>query len=158
MYALEHHVYGWFLGAIVFENAIGLVGPNDLSGVRFPPEAACMTEPLSFGLISFTAQDGLFRKFTLRDIHYRADNFVVACLVRKGMCEIMKMLYRTIRHQQPMLIIKVTSALRRTTKGVFDEAHIVRMSSLQYQIGCRFRAGRVPINSSRFVGPKYPLG
>ena len=69
----------------------------------------------------------------------------------------MKMLYRTIRHQQPMLIIKVTSALRRTPKGVFDEAHIVRMSSLQYQIGCRFRAGRVPINSSRFVGPKYPL-
>ncbi len=116
-----------------------------------------MTEPLSFGQISFASQDGLFRKLAVRDIHYCADNFVVACLVRKGMCKVVKMLYRTIRHQQPMLIIKVTSALRRTLKGVFDEAYIIRMSSLQYQIGCWFRAGRVPINSSRFVGPKYPL-
>src|SRR5207245_5384756 len=119
-------------------------------------EAAGVTEPLSFGQISFASQDGFFRKFTLRDIHYRADNFVVACLVRKRMCKIMKMLYRTIRHQQPMLIIKVTFALRRTLKSIFDEAHILRMRSLQYQIGYRLRAGRVAINSSRFVGPKYP--
>ena len=69
----------------------------------------------------------------------------------------MKNLYRTIRHQKPMLIIKVTSALRRTLQGIFDKVHIVRMGSLQYQLGRRFRPWRVPVNPSRFLGPKYPL-
>jgi hypothetical protein len=73
------------------------------------------------------------------------------------MCKIMKMLYRTIRHQQSVLIIKVTSAPRRTLKGVFDKNHIVRMSSLQYQIGRRFGPRRVPVNPSRLLGPEYPL-
>src|ERR1700730_16662878 len=116
-----------------------------------------MTKFLGFGQISFASPDRLFRNLTFRDVRYRADNFYIACLVPKAMCKIMKMLYRTIRHQQPMLIIKVTSAPRRTLKGVFDKAHIVRMSSLQYQIGRRFRPGRVPVNPSRFLGPEYPL-
>ena len=69
----------------------------------------------------------------------------------------MKNLYRTIRHQQPMLIIKVTSALRRTLQGIFDKVHIVRVSSLQYQIRRRFRPGRISVNPSRFLGPEYAL-
>src|SRR6185295_9802797 len=43
MNALEHHVEVWFLGVVVFENAIGLVRPHDLAGIRFPPEAARVT-------------------------------------------------------------------------------------------------------------------
>jgi hypothetical protein len=49
------------------------------------------------------------------------------------MGKIVDMLYRTIRHQQPVLKVKVTSALRRPLKDVFEEVHIIRMDSLQYQ-------------------------
>ena len=94
----------------------------------------------------------------LRDIHDRADNFFVAGLVPKTMGTIMKMLYRTIRHQQSMLPIKVIYALRRTLENFFEKAHIVRVRSLQYQLGRRLRAGRVSVNPSRFLGPKNPLG
>ena len=87
----------------------------------------------------------------------RADDFVVAGSVPHAMCEIVKMLDRTIRHQQPMLVIEVTSALRRALERVFDEAHIVRMRSLQYQLGRWFRSGRIPVNPRRLVGPKYSL-
>src|SRR5712671_6134262 len=74
MYALEHHVEVWFLGAVVFENTIGLVRPNDLSGIRFPPEAACLTQSLGFGEIGFASPDRFFRHFAFRDIRYRTDN------------------------------------------------------------------------------------
>src|SRR5260370_11477650 len=73
------------------------------------------------------------------------------------MRETMNMLYRTIRHQQPILKVKVTSALRRSLKNVFEKVHIIRMDSLQYQIGRRFRPGRVPVDPGRFLGPKKPL-
>src|SRR6476620_655074 len=116
-----------------------------------------MTESLGLGEIGFASPDSLFPDFTLRDIHDRADNFFVARLVPEAMCKIMKMLYRTIRHQQPMLIIKVSSALRGTLKNVCKTAGIVRMRSLQYQIGRWFRSGRVPVNPSRFIRPEYPL-
>src|SRR5712664_1821764 len=157
MYALEHHVEVWFPGAVVFENTIGLVRPNDLSGVRFPSEAAGLTQSLGFGEIGFASPDSFFRHFAFRDIRYRADNLFVAGLVPKAMCKIMKMLYRTIRHQQAMLPVKVTSALRCTYKNLFETAHILRMRSLQYQVRCRFRPGRVPVNPGRFLRPEYPL-
>jgi hypothetical protein len=68
------------------------------------------------------------------------------------------MLYRAIRHQQPMLIVKVISTPPRTLERVSDKVHILGMNSLQYQIGCRFRPGCVPIDPRRFLRPKYPLG
>ena len=49
------------------------------------------------------------------------------------MRKIMKMLDGTIRHQQPMLIIKVISALGHTVNGAFDKAHIVRMGPMKYE-------------------------
>src|SRR6266850_2836371 len=56
-----------------------------------------------------------------------------------------------------MLVIKVTSALRGALERVFDEADIVRMRSLQYQLGRRFRSGGIPVNPRGLVGPKYSL-
>ena len=38
------------------------------------------------------------------------------------MRKIVNMLYRTIRHQQPVLNVKVTSALRRSLAAPFSEA------------------------------------
>src|SRR5229473_8002206 len=142
---------------IAFKDSEGLVGPEDLPAGNFPPEAACVTKFLGFGQISFASPDSFFRHSTFRDIRYRADNFFVACLVSKAVCKIMKMLYRTIRHQQAMLPVKVISTLRCTFKNLCEAAHIVRMGSLQYQIGCRFCPGRVPVNPGRFIGPEYPL-
>jgi hypothetical protein len=54
------------------------------------------------------------RKRRPNQIHYRADNFFVACFIPKVMCKIMKMFYGTIRHQQAVLPVKVISALSRT--------------------------------------------
>jgi hypothetical protein len=68
------------------------------------------------------------------------------------------MLDRTIGHQQSVLVIKVTSALRRTFKSVLDQVYICRMRALQNQLGCWFRLGRIPVNLSCFLGPKYPVG
>jgi hypothetical protein len=61
-----------------------------------------VTESLGFGKISFASPDRFFRNLTFRDIHYRADNIVVASFVHKVMWKIMKMLYRTIRQHQPI--------------------------------------------------------
>src|ERR1700745_207042 len=112
---------------------------------------------LRFRKVGFAPPDSFFRHLALCDIQDRADNFFITCLVLKAMCKIVKMLYRTIRHQQPMFIVKVTSALRRALKDVLEKAYIVRMSSLQYQIRRRFGTRRVAVNPSRFLGPKYPL-
>src|SRR5258707_1193458 len=116
-----------------------------------------MTKSLGLGEIRFASPNRLFRDFMLCDIHDRADNLFVARFVLNAMCKIMNMLYRTIRHQQPVLAVKVMSALRRTPKNVCEKAHIVRMRSLEYQIGRWFRAGRVPVNPSRFIRPEYAL-
>jgi hypothetical protein len=70
------------------------------------------------------------------------------------MCNVVKKLYRAIRHQQPMLVIKVTSIARCPFKCVLDKAYIVGMSSLEYEIGRGLRPGRVPVNPSGFLGPK----
>src|SRR6266850_3533400 len=56
-----------------------------------------------------------------------------------------------------MLVINVTSALRGALERVFDEAQIVRMRSLQYQLWRWFRSGGIPVNPRRLVGPKYPF-
>jgi hypothetical protein len=112
---------------------------------------------LGFGQVSFASPDRFFRHFTFRDIRDRAGNFFVAGLVPEAMCTIMKMLDRTIRHQQAMLPVKAIAALRCTFKNLCETAHVVRMRSLQYQVGCRFRPGRVPVNPGRFVGPEYPF-
>jgi hypothetical protein len=110
-----------FFGVVVFENAIGFVRPHDLSGTRFPPEAARMTEGLGFGQIRVASPDSLFRNFTFRNVDDCADYFIVAGFVRYPMCNIMKILYRAIRHQQPMLIVKVASVVGRPLECVFDE-------------------------------------
>src|ERR1700746_2071423 len=81
---LHHHVYGRLLGAIVFEDAVGFVRPDNLSIVRLPAKAARMTKSLSFGQISFAPPDYFFGNFALRDIHYRADSFLVTRLVNQG--------------------------------------------------------------------------
>src|SRR5229473_109785 len=136
-------------------------GSLTLGDVRHRPdklEVAGVTDSLRFGEIGFASPDSFFRDSTLRDIHDRAENFFVACLVSQAMCKIMKMFYRTVRHQQPMLQVKVTSALRRTLKNVFEKVDIVRMRSLQYQIGRWFRPGWISVNPSRFLGPEYALG
>jgi hypothetical protein len=57
-----------------------------------------------------------------------------------------------------MLKVKVISCLSSPLKDSLEQFHIVRMDPLQNQIGCRLRPGRVPIDPSRFLGPKHPLG
>src|ERR1700693_2882782 len=105
-----------------------------------------MTKLLGFSQIGLTSPGRLSRNLTFRDVHDRADNLFVARLVPNGVRKITNMLYRTIRHQQPMLPVEVMSALRCTPKNVCETAHIVRMRSLQYQIRRWFRPGRVPVN------------
>src|SRR5580704_14902517 len=156
-YPLKHIDQGWLLGVVPFVNAIGFLRPDGFSCIGLPPKAACMTELLGFSQIGLTSPGRLFRNLTFRDVHDRADNLFVARLVPNGMRKIMKMLYRTIRHQQPMLPVKLMSALHCTPKNVCEKAHIVRMRSLQYQIGRWFCPGRVPVNPSRFIRPEYPL-
>src|ERR1700730_10719905 len=60
---LHHHVQGRLLGAIVFEDAVGFVRPHNLSGVWSPTETARVTEPLSFGQISFAPPEHFFGNF-----------------------------------------------------------------------------------------------
>src|SRR6476659_5986475 len=60
MYAPHHRIYCWFNRGIVLEDAIGFVRPDSLSTVRFPTEATCVTEPLCFGQVGFTAAQPAF--------------------------------------------------------------------------------------------------
>ena len=68
MYAPHHRIYCWFNRGIVLEDAIGFVRPDSLSTVRFPTEATCVTEPLCFGQLGFTAAQfgGSFRHLRLK--------------------------------------------------------------------------------------------
>src|SRR2546427_5464666 len=145
-----------FRSWIALKDSERLVGPEDLAAGNLPPEATCVTQLLRFGQVGFASPDGFFRNLTFRDVDDRSHNLVVACFVSHAMCEIVKMLDRTVWHQQPMLVIKIISAVRRSLERVCDKAHIVRMGALQNQIGRRFRSGRVPVNPRRLLGPKYP--
>src|ERR1700752_1611286 len=79
--------------------------------------------------------DLVLRALAFRDVDDRADNLVVARFVPHAMRAIVEMLYRAIRHQQPMLVVEVTFASGRTRNRVFDEADIVWMRSPQDQLG-----------------------
>src|SRR5258706_1299739 len=109
-YPLEQPDQGWLLFAVPFVNTIGFFRPNDFSCIGPPPKAACMTKLLGFSQIGLTSPDRLFRNLTFRDVHDLAANLFVARLVPNGMRTIMKVLYRTIRHQQPMLPVELMSA------------------------------------------------
>src|SRR6266446_10250059 len=56
-----------------------------------------------------------------------------------------------------MLKVKVTSALPCALKNALKKVYILRVDSVQDQVGRGFRSGRVPVNPSRFIRPKYPL-
>jgi hypothetical protein len=99
----------------------------------------------------------LLGNLPVRDVNYRPDDFVGAGFIPHAMGEIVQMLDGAVRHQQPMLVIKVTSALPGALERVFDEAHILRVRSLQYQLGRWCRSGGIPVNPRRLVGPEYPL-
>src|SRR5580698_5404134 len=57
-----------------------------------------------------------------------------------------------------MLKVKVASRPPRRLKNVLDKVKIVRMDSLQNQIGCRFRLGSVSVDPGGFLGPEHPIG
>src|SRR4029077_11841488 len=116
-----------------------------------------MTKLLGFSQVGLASPDRLFRNLTLRDVHDRSDNLFVADLVLNGMRKITKVLCRTIRHQQPMLPVELLPALRCAPQNVRKKARIVRMRSLQYQIGRWFGAGRVTIDACRLIRPENPL-
>src|SRR5258708_8531984 len=82
--------------AVVIErSAVGIktfaTGSNYDNGLRC--EIQDLTE------LCFLFPDSFFRNLTFRDIQDRAGNLFVARLILNGMRKIMKMLYRTIRHQ-----------------------------------------------------------
>ena len=81
------------------KNSESLVGPEDLAARNLPAKAAGVTEFLGFGQIPFAPPDGLLCNLAVRDVNYRADDFVVAGFVPHAMCEIVQMLDRSIRHQ-----------------------------------------------------------
>src|SRR5579863_2383539 len=71
----------------------------------------------------------LFGQSTFRYIHDCADRFLIAAAVSQRVRKTTNVFYRTIRHQQPMLEIKVTSALSSPLKDALEKFHIVRMDS-----------------------------
>src|SRR6266436_2349399 len=155
----EVFAVGQAIGWIETQNTITLLRPVTGSTSRGAPgPTAGLAHLLRFRQVPLTAPEVFLGRLALCDVGHRADNFFVACLVSQATCKIMKMFYRTVRHQQPMLQVKVTSALRRTLKNVFEKVDIVRMRSLQYQIGRWFRPGWISVNPSRFLGPEYALG
>src|SRR6185295_8863216 len=139
------------------KNSEGFGGPKDVAARHLPAEAARVAQFLGFGQIRLASADSFLRNLAVRDIDYRADDFLVAGFVSHAMCDIVQMLDGAIRHQQPVLVIKVSSAARSSLERVFDKAYVVRMRALQDQIGRRFRSRRVPVDPRRLVGPKYPL-
>src|SRR6185295_3153221 len=86
------------------------------------------------------------------------NHFIVAGFVPHAMSNVMKMLCRTIRHQQAMLIVEVSSIGGRPLEGAFDEANVVGMRSLEDQFRRWFGHGRVSVNPSGFLGPEQSVG
>src|SRR6266478_10049540 len=65
---------------VVLENAIGFIRPDNLSTVRSPPEAAGVTEPLSFRQVRFAPSEFLGQELVFRDV-YGAANVLFQALV-----------------------------------------------------------------------------
>src|ERR1700686_3102190 len=74
MDALHHRIYCWLNRAVVLENAIGFVCPDNLACVRFPAEAARVTEPLGFGQVRFAPAELLGQEFVFRNVYGRAND------------------------------------------------------------------------------------
>src|SRR5271165_366513 len=69
MYPLQHGLHGGCGGAIIFEDAIGFVGPDNFSAVNTPPKAARMAEMLSLREIRFAPLQRLRQLLLLSDVH-----------------------------------------------------------------------------------------
>src|SRR5258707_14708448 len=72
MDALHHRIHCWLECAVVLEDAIGFVRPDNLFVVRFPSEAARVTEPLSLGEIMLAAPQGFFDALSVLDVGHDA--------------------------------------------------------------------------------------
>src|ERR1700687_2801061 len=65
----HQHVQCRLPGTLVLEDAISFVCPDIFSRIRIPPEAACVTESLGFGQVSFAPAKLLSKSLVLRDIY-----------------------------------------------------------------------------------------
>src|ERR1700719_4520649 len=74
VYTLHHHVQGRLPGAIVLEDTVGFLRPDNFCAVRFPPETACVTEPLSLCQIGLAPSEFLSEKLVLRNVHPSAND------------------------------------------------------------------------------------
>src|SRR5882724_1025612 len=80
MDALHHQIDCWLNPVAVLEDAIGFIGPDYLSSIRSPPEAARVTEPLSFRQVRFAPAEFLGQELVFRNV-YGAANVLFQALV-----------------------------------------------------------------------------
>jgi len=85
---------------------------------------------------------------------YRAHEFQIICTtMHRGMAYDAKILHRTIRHQQPVLKIKILLLLLRRIDDPLDGFDVLWMNSFEYQFQRRFGRRREVENAIRFSGP-----
>src|SRR5215475_945717 len=71
----------------------------------------------------------------------------------RGAADNAHVLYRTIRHQQPVLKVETVTVFGGGFDNLFDQTPIFRMDSLQYQFQRRFNRGIDFEYAIRFVRP-----
>src|SRR5258706_9881182 len=112
-----------------------------------------MRKPLPFRQVTLAPAQRLFRPLALGGIHHRPDKLESARLVSLGTSHNMDMFDGTIRHQQPMLKIKILPILRRAFDRLFHLSRVFGMNALEDIFHGWCHGSVVLEDSKRFLRP-----
>src|SRR5262249_861120 len=75
------------------------------------------------------------RPLAVGDVSDCADEFGVACLICRRATDDLEILNRSVRHQQPMFESELRPVPRSTLNDLLDRLSVIRMGSLDNQLG-----------------------
>src|ERR1700739_2729233 len=143
MYALHHHVQNRFRAAIVFEDAIGFLRPDNLSAFGFPAKAACMTEPLRFGQVGFSPSEFLSQKLVLRNVYGCADDSLKLAILNDGITHAANVPKLTAWSHDALDYVTSRGFRNHSLDFRCHRVSVLRMDPCQYFLKCGCRMGRI---------------
>src|ERR1700723_2923504 len=128
------------------EYSIGLVGPDDLAGLKIPIPIADMGDTLSFfkSCFAFLKAPGqrpalVIGLFAFGDVCYYTGIFEVAGVVSSCMRNYMNVSDAPIRQEHSMLDIQIHAILSRAVPNLLQAIPVFGVNSVEYQIECGVR-------------------
>src|SRR5439155_26671717 len=116
------------------QNAVTFLRPIPDVGVGTPGPTACVTEPLCFGQVGFTALQLLSQLFLLSYIHSDAKKPFENPVVEDWNTNASNIANRAVRSNDPLLCVATGTLLTHPLYGLCHEVAVLRMNGGQILI------------------------